>query len=55
MTRLTTHRGVPITLCATCHREHPQDKRHCDNCGKPSAFIQDNGRCLSPACREAKK
>lgn len=51
----TTPTGVPITLCAECHREHPQGKRHCDICGRPSVFIQDNGRCLSPACREAKK
>ncbi len=42
-------------LCDECHREHPQGKRHCEICGRPSAFIQDNGRCLSPACREAKK
>ena len=27
---------------------------NCDNCGRPSAFINDDGRCLSPACREAK-
>ena len=27
---------------------------NCDNCGRPSAFINDNDRCLSPACREAK-
>ena len=26
----------------------------CGCCGRPSAFINDNGRCLSPACREAK-
>ena len=51
----TTPNGVPITLCAECHREHPQGKRHCDICGRPSAFINDNGRCLAPACREAKK
>ena len=51
----TTPNGVPITVCATCHREHPQGKRHCDICGRPSAFINDNGRCLAPACREAKK
>ena len=25
----------------------------CDNCGRPSAFINDDGRCLAPACREA--
>ena len=50
----TTPNGVPITLCAECHREYPRGKRHCVICGRPSAFIQDNGRCLSPACREAK-
>ena len=50
---MTTSNGVPITLC---HREHPQGKRHCEICGRPSAFINDNGRCLAPACcREAKK
>lgn len=27
---------------------------NCDNCGRSSAFINDDGRCLSPACREAK-
>ena len=53
---MTTPNGVPITLCAECHREHPQGKRHCEICGRPSAFINDNGRCLAPACcREAKK
>ena len=51
---MTTHRGVPISLCDTCHREHPQDKRHCAVCGRPSASINDNGRCTRPACREAK-
>ena len=49
----TTPNGVPITVCATCHREHPQGKRHCDICGRSSAFINDNGRCTRPACREA--
>ncbi len=52
---MTTPNGVPISLCAACHREHPQGKRHCNNCGKPSAFINDNGRCLlcaHPVCRE---
>ncbi len=53
--RALTPNGVPITLCDTCHREHPQGRRHCDICGRPSAFIQDNGRCLALACREAKK
>ena len=43
---MTTPNGVPITLCNECHR---------DICGRPSAFINDNGRCLAPACREAKK
>ena len=28
---------------------------NCDNCGRPVAFINDNGRCTRPACREAKK
>ena len=28
---------------------------NCGCCGRPSAFINDNGRCLAPACREAKK
>ena len=51
----TTPNGVPITVCGTCHREHPQGKRHCGHCGRPSAFINDDGRCLAPACREAKK
>ena len=27
----------------------------CGCCGRPSAFINDNGRCTRPACREAKK
>ena len=27
---------------------------NCGCCGRSSAFIQDDGRCLSPACREAK-
>ena len=27
---------------------------NCDICGRPSAFINDDGRCLAPACREAK-
>ena len=39
----TTPNGVPIILCAECNREHPQGKRHCDICGRPSAFINDNG------------
>ena len=26
---------------------------NCGCCGRPSAFIQDDGRCLAPACREA--
>ena len=53
---MTTPTGVPITVCAECHRwlrEHPQGKPHCEICGRPSAFIQDDGRCL--ACRGAKK
>ena len=28
---------------------------NCGHCGRASAFIQDDGRCLAPACREAKK
>ena len=28
---------------------------NCGCCGRPSAFINDNGRCLAPACRETKK
>ena len=28
---------------------------NCACCGRPSTFINDNGRCLTPACREAKK
>ena len=28
---------------------------NCGCCGRSSAFINDNGRCLAPACREAKK
>ena len=28
---------------------------NCGHCGRPSAFINDDGRCLAPACREAKK
>ena len=31
---MTTHRGVPITVCAECHREHPQGKRHCVGCAR---------------------
>ena len=27
---------------------------NCGCCGLPSAFINDNGRCTRPACREAK-
>ena len=26
---------------------------NCDNCGRPSAFINDQGRCTRPACKEA--
>ena len=40
---MTTPNGVPITVCATCHREHPQGKRHCDICGRTSKFINDEG------------
>ena len=28
---------------------------NCETCGRSSAFINDDGRCLAPACREAKK
>ena len=27
---------------------------NCETCGRPSAFINDNGRCTRPACREAR-
>ena len=27
---------------------------NCGCCGRSSAFINDNGRCTRPACREAK-
>ena len=27
---------------------------NCGRCGRSSAFINDNGRCARPACREAK-
>jgi len=27
---------------------------NCGCCGRPSAFINDQGRCTRPACREAK-
>ena len=51
----TTPNGVPIALCDTCHREHPIGKRHCESCGRPSAFISEatNGLCLG--CKAARK
>ena len=53
---VTTPTGVPITLCAECQRwlrEQPQGVRHCIICGRAFTFINDDGRCLAPACREA--
>ncbi len=43
----TTPTGIPITQCETCGIEHPITRNHCTDCGKPSMFINSNGRCLS--------
>ena len=50
-----TPNGVPIALCDTCGREHPTGKRLCIVCGKPSAFINDAGFCLSAVCQRGAK
>ena len=55
---MTTPNGVPITVCAECHRwlrDHPQGVRHCEACGRPSAFISEatNGLCLG--CKAGRK
>ena len=52
---MTTPNGVPIILCAECHREHPQGKRHCEVCGRPSAFISEATEGLCLGCKAAKK
>ena len=54
MSRITPI-NAPTIACPLCGIDHPTGKRHCEISGRPSAFIHDNGRCLSPACREAKK
>lgn len=45
MTTPTTPTGIPITLCETCEHTHPQNRDHCDECGRASLFLSD-GLCL---------
>ena len=49
----TTPINAPIITCPRCGLDHPTGKRHCGTCGKPSAFIQDDGLCLK--CRAGDK
>lgn len=42
-----TQTGIPIIHCDTCRLYHPQGRRHCTVCGKPTLFINPNtGDCL---------
>ena len=42
----TTPTGVPIILCLKCRLYHPDGRRHCQKCGKPTLFINPAGNCL---------
>ena len=33
-----TQNGVPIIECGRCGMKHPETRRHCPVCGKPSLF-----------------
>lgn len=41
-----TQTGVPIIHCGTCRLYHPDGRRHCNECGKPTLFINPQGICL---------
>ena len=44
--------GYTPSACPECGIDHPTGKRHCEQCGKPSAFIQDDGLCLKCRAKE---
>ena len=48
----TTPTGVPIVHCKTCHLYHPENRRHCLQCGAPTLFINPDGNCI-PCGKEA--
>lgn len=45
---MTNHKlaATGYITCPRCGLDHPTGKRHCEQCGRPSAFIQDDGLCL---------
>lgn len=43
----TTPTGIPITECDDCGYTHPITRSHCVECNRPSAFIDESGRCLN--------
>lgn len=47
----TTPTGLPIVDCDTCGKRHPERRKHCQECGAPSRFINDGGLCLG--CNKA--
>ena len=51
----TTPINAPIITCPRCGLDHPTGKQHCEQCGRPSAWISEatNGLCLK--CRAVAK
>lgn len=45
----STPTGIPIILCATCQRTHPQNRAHCTQCGRASLFLTQ-GKCRNHQC-----
>lgn len=33
-----TQNGVPIILCGKCGMVHPETRKHCPVCGKPTLY-----------------
>ena len=51
--RPTTQNGVPIIDCTQCGGTHPEPRKHCMSCGRPSLFINPQNLCLNCNPKEA--
>ena len=34
----STQNGIPIIECGKCGMEHPETRKHCQVCGKPTLY-----------------
>jgi len=45
----TTPMGIAIRPCKSCGHTHPVTRRHCGQCGRATAFLNEAGSCLTCA------